>query len=616
MDKLFTWPFLILHISIVLTIVMIVITLRRNKKTQLHYIFVLDMIALLIWSLGQLLLTYYMYYNNLQVSYLLVTFYFIGVCFLPPFLLFTGLIYYKGNIKITFLKALIFIPSFVSLFLAATIEQNQLLIVKYSHISSEMITGSYFYIHNAITYLYIVIGLGYLIFTSLKTSGFFSKQSLMIILGVVIPFSTNILSSYGLINDMPVYITPVVFTFGIMLFIFSILKYDFLNVMPVALTHIFNQLSDGVIIVDESKKILDFNKSIMQLCSEISISIERNKDIIKLIKQSQVIDDNSEKFSSALTEVIKSNIPYTFEKTIETKSSITHLNFVISNVIVNNKYYCTTILIKDVTEITNKMHEIERNQEVLMEQERLASLGNLIAGIAHNLKTPIMTISGVFDTLSSLGKEYLDSINDPLVSKEDHTEIANEIIEWTNKVPPHCAYMSEMISAVKGQATQLATASERIFTLRELLNRIRLLMKFELKKHHCQLTESISASQYSRIKGDISSLVQVFNNIITNAIQSYSGRSGSIIFDIDLVDGYLLFSIKDSGYGMDDIIKASLFKEMITTKGKAGTGLGLYMSYSTIIGHFKGELSFDSNKDIGTTFYVKIPAYKENKNET
>ncbi|MBN2851496.1 MAG: hypothetical protein JXQ23_02030 [Clostridia bacterium] len=615
MENLFSIPFIILHFSILLIIVMIIITFKRDKKTQLHYVFILDMVAVLIWSLGQLLQVYYMYFNNGDVSYPLITFYFIGVCFLPPFLLFTGIIYYKGSIKLNFKHSLVFIPSLVSLLMAATTEQNKLLIVKYAAKSTDMQLGPYFTFHNIFTYAYIVIGLSYMVYTSLKTSGFFSKQSIMIILGIAAPFSINILSSYRLIEYFPVYITPVAFSAGVILFLFAVLKYDFLNVMPVALDHIFNQLSDGVIIVNHELIVLDYNKTIKRICDNAEIDIQRNRSILEAMQTPFLAGKDQNNFSNALNMVIKSDVPFTFEKTIETSSSVSHLSFVISNVTVNDKYYCTTILVKDITEIRNKMEEIKRNQEILMEKERLASLGNLIGGIAHNLKTPIMTISGVSDTLVSLGKEYLESLNDPSVTKEDHVEIANEIIEWANKVSPYCAYMSEMISAVKGQAVQLTTASEGIFTLKELMSRTRLLMKFELKKFHCDLRENIMASPYSRIKGDISSLVQVFNNIITNAIQAYEGKSGIIDFEVVLEYGFLLFKIVDYGSGMDEKIKSRLFKEMVTTKGKDGTGLGMYMAYSTIRGHFNGDVSFTSEPGKGTAFQIRIPSYKEIKNE-
>ena len=59
---------------------------------------------------------------------------------------------------------------------------------------------------------------------------------------------------------------------------------------------------------------------------------------------------------------------------------------------------------------------------------------------------------------------------------------------------------------------------------------------------------------------------------------------------------------------MDDEVKQKLFKEMITTKGKNGTGLGLFMSYSTIRAHFNGNITFESEKGKGTTFNIILPS--------
>ncbi len=70
----------------------------------------------------------------------------------------------------------------------------------------------------------------------------------------------------------------------------------------------------------------------------------------------------------------------------------------------------------------------------------------------------------------------------------------------------------------------------------------------------------------------------------------------------------LLFAVKDYGSGMTDDIKNRLFKEMITTKAKNGTGLGLYMSYSTITGRFGGKMWLESVHGMGTSFYIMIPA--------
>ena len=72
----------------------------------------------------------------------------------------------------------------------------------------------------------------------------------------------------------------------------------------------------------------------------------------------------------------------------------------------------------------------------------------------------------------------------------------------------------------------------------------------------------------------------------------------------------IVISVKDHGSGIPEDVQKKLFNEMITTKGHKGTGLGLFMSYSTIKGHFKGELSFTSKVNEGTTFYISLPIQK------
>ena len=77
--------------------------------------------------------------------------------------------------------------------------------------------------------------------------------------------------------------------------------------------------------------------------------------------------------------------------------------------------------------------------------------------------------------------------------------------------------------------------------------------------------------------------------------------------DIHRQDDNIIISVKDHGCGLSDNVKEKLFKEMITTKGKNGTGLGMYMSYSTIKANFGGNITFQSEKGRGTTFSITIP---------
>ena len=133
-------------------------------------------------------------------------------------------------------------------------------------------------------------------------------------------------------------------------------------------------------------------------------------------------------------------------------------------------------------------------------------------------------------------------------------------------------------------------------------------MKHELKNALIYMNVEMKAPKSTKIHGDINSLVQVVNNMISNAIQAYNGKTEQ---NIDLIleksGSNLIISVKDYGCGLPQKVQDKLFKEMITTKGKNGTGLGLYMSYSTIKAHFNGNITFESVEGKGTTFNIILP---------
>ena len=243
-----------------------------------------------------------------------------------------------------------------------------------------------------------------------------------------------------------------------------------------------------------------------------------------------------------------------------------------------------------------------------MEKERLASLGQLIGGIAHNLKTPIMSISGAAEGLTDLITEYDSSIDDPDVTSQDHHDIAKDMSTWVSKIKTHTEYMSDVITAVKGQAVTLSNENDVNFTVNELLKRVNILMKHELKNAIIYLNVKMLTDENIIIDGDVNNLVQVINNMISNSIQAYQGKpEQNIDLIVEKVDTNLVISIKDYASGIPKKVKDKLFKEMVTTNGKNGTGLGLYMSYSTIKAHFNGDITVESEEGKGTTFRIILP---------
>ena len=182
------------------------------------------------------------------------------------------------------------------------------------------------------------------------------------------------------------------------------------------------------------------------------------------------------------------------------------------------------------------------------------------------------------------------------------------MFSWIEKIKEYTEYMSDIITAVKGQAVTLSETENVSFDLDELVKRVNILMKHELKSAVVYLNIHMNVDSKTTIHGDVNSLVQVINNMISNAIQAYNGQEGE---NIDLIlekqNNNLIISVKDYGSGLPEKVKNKLFKEMITTKGKNGTGLGLYISYSTIKAHFNGDITFESEANKGTTFNITLP---------
>ena len=280
-------------------------------------------------------------------------------------------------------------------------------------------------------------------------------------------------------------------------------------------------------------------------------------------------------------------------------------------VVSNDEIGDLVIAFNDIQKLNNEqIEDIHNKQNMLIERERLASLGQMVGGIAHSLKTPIFSVSGGVTELTDLVKEFDDSIGNPTVNDQDMREIAKDMNVWLQKIRTQISYMSEVITTVKGQAVSLSGDDTEEFTIKELFGHTHKLMKHELQSALVTLNIINKVDDNTILKGNINSLVQVLNNLISNAIQSYKkepNKSIDLIAEIEKND--ILIKVKDYGPGIPENIREKLFKEMITTKGKEGTGLGIFMSYSIIKAKFNGDMRFEtSNK--GTEFIINIPITK------
>ena len=595
-----------LTITAFINFILILYLTKGRNKNQLSKMFICALVLLILWSIGLIMQITLSEPLNIKPVYF-DYFVYIGACFVPVTVFFIGLIFANTKIKFKKKYLLLFVIPIISLLVLWTNDYHHLFYKQYSTNIAETLYGPYMIVHNIYSYTLLAMGIFYMLKFSIKNAGFFSQQSMLIILGISIPVVVNILGTFKII-PMSIYITPITFTITIVFLAIAIFKFQFLGVAPIALQKIVDRISDGYVVLNEDNTITDFNKTFLDIFKLKQEDI-RSKNFIKFLIDGGIKKQSIDKIERSLQRANETGETVSYEQKFEKirkyfKIEITPINS-------EDNSLGTLFLLKDITQHKEDMQTIKNNQEILMERERLAGLGQLIGGIAHNLKTPIMSIAGAVQGLEDLIHEYDESIDDPLVNSQDHHDIAKDMETWIPKIRTHLEYMSDIITTVKGQAVALVNNEDDSFTVGELIKRVNILMKHELKNAYIYLNVLMKTDENQVLKGNVNSLVQVVNNMISNAIQAYDGKHDqNIELEISKKGSDVIFSITDFAGGLPEEVQDKLFKEMVTTKGKNGTGLGLYMSYSNIKAHFGGDITYKTESGKGTTFNIIIPIKK------
>lgn len=597
------YVFILLFVTLIATLTFAFFT-RKKQKSTLYSLFRVLFLLLSLHVVALILLFYFkdiildmdtlMYID--AISY-------ISTCNLPVILFFISSIYENKETNLKKYWYLFIIP-ILSIIIIFTNPLHHLFCKSYAINVADVQLGPYFYVHMLYTYLLILVAFIKLIKTSISKAGFLSFGTILIILGACAPIIPNLLASLQLIS-MDTYITPILYLITAICFYISIFKLNSFDAVPIALKNIVDIMTDAFIVVEKDGTITYSNNAFNTNLSKM-IGIKLNDNFYNIINTNKKL--KLSKLNNLIKKSEKNNTVETFDWSFNSEKYFEISAQPVISTKGRKKVIGTLIIFKDTTQHMLDMQTIKNNQDMLLERERLASLGQLIGGIAHNLKTPIMSISGAAEGLTDLVKEYEASVGDPEVTVQDHHDIAKDMKDWIEKIRSYTEYMSDIITAVKGQAVTMSEEQAVSFTLDELVKRVNILMKHELKNALVELNVSMQVNEQTVLKGNINSLVQVINNMISNAIQAYDGKPDN---KIDLIlkkeDNNIIISVKDYGCGLPEEVQKKLFKEMITTKGKNGTGLGLFMSYSTIRAHFNGNMTFETEQGKGTTFNIILP---------
>lgn len=245
----------------------------------------------------------------------------------------------------------------------------------------------------------------------------------------------------------------------------------------------------------------------------------------------------------------------------------------------------------------NRMvEELDARQEQIIHTRKIASLGTLVSGVAHELNNPINNIILTVDSL--VGKRK--------ITEERKETLLNDILDQAIRAS---GIVKNLLDFSRAEVSAMQDVD-----LAVLLNEIFKITENELAMKDIILQKKIQ-KDLPKIKGNRQALQQVFFNLVINAIQAMS-EQGELTVNADLDDtGKVVVMVKDTGEGIQEEDLPHIFDPFFTTKavGK-GTGLGLSVSYGIIKKH-GGRIQVESVRGQGTVFFVSLPPKKEEEED-
>jgi len=262
--------------------------------------------------------------------------------------------------------------------------------------------------------------------------------------------------------------------------------------------------------------------------------------------------------------------------------------------------------------------DLQLSQEHLARSERLADLGRLTAGIAHEMNTPLGASLASCKVMLDLISEYKKSIDDPEVSAADHHEIALEMENLVHNTQRWTERTVAYIRSLKRQTRNLRQHEEKEFSILQSIEDTKLLLSHRLRSSHCTVTVSCTAA-IPVLHGDPGKFEQMLTNLIENAIDAYQDAAklgGEIYIAVTENAEGIELRVRDHGCGIPQEHLDKIFEDLFTTKPLGeGTGLGLPISRDIVTKFFQGAIQVESTMGQGTTFTLRFPHYSEKAEE-
>ena len=596
------------HVSTFLCIGMMIVVMRRTFHSPVRTAFLIALGCGVLWDVSTVLeLDYRLITGNTCMLFINICY--IAICLVPVAILYMGNIILHPEWRLKPAHAVFLVIPFASIIMVFTNPQHQLFFVNFSLNSSEAVYGAYFYFHSLYSYACVAVGIVFMYTAAIRNSGFFSRQSLFIILGILAMLVPNLLFSFGLVHNLPFSINAAATSVTILCFAFAFLKYRFITSLPITLKQVVDLISDGYLVVDRHLCILSYNRALLNLLPQPAhITLSEN---LRTFVERYFLDTPYDLFVELQAQSVAQRGTASMESSIGEKTCI---NVEITPVMQHNTQIGSIILFKDITQskmlievlnshnqdleakVEERTIELHIAKEKAEESDRLKSA--FLANVSHEIRTPLNGITGFLFLLSSdnlspkLRKEYINIINGcsaQLVKLIDDIVDLSKIEAKQMTINPVPVKMNDLMK-------ELWMFYDKYMKINNKNNVELILDESEFIDHCVTLVDPVR-------------LRQVLNSLLDNAIKFT--EKGFIRFGYRQTNqDQLEFEVKDTGIGLSPELHEVIFErfrqtELTNSRFYRGTGIGLYIARN-LVQMMGGDMRVESTEGNGASFYFTI----------
>ena len=295
-------------------------------------------------------------------------------------------------------------------------------------------------------------------------------------------------------------------------------------------------------------------------------------------------------------------------------------------------------LLESKTQLEHEMSERQRVEVELRHAQKLEAVGQMSAGIAHEINTPIQLVGDSLkflneafsdlNKIASMSKNCLPTLGNHVEAKEVHDVLAEAIedadIEYLDERVPKALERArngvERVSNIVKAMKDFSHPDEREMTIADLNSAIESTLVVSANEYKYSATLKKELQELPPVLCHLGDINQVILNLIVNAAHAIVELHGSSV-DEGLItikswstEENIMISIADNGSGIPESVQDRIFDPFFTTKevGK-GTGQGLSISHRIIVENHGGQIFFETEDDVGTTFFIKLPLGQSKK---